>query len=139
MAAHGQSPIFFFTHKKPTLTTQSVNLRYVLYLKPVLTERQIFMANQTTILRTTTFTNYAALHKATRAPELRPLITRTQGDAIAEACDRFLHAAPDVTLTQRTPKGTIYVFIDGELQYTINFRGKISRAYDAGKHLENSR
>ena len=96
------------------------------------------MASQTTILKTTTFTNYAALHKATRAPELRQLITRTQGDAIAEACDRFLSAAPDITLNQRTPKGTIYILIDGELQYTINFRGVISRAYSTGKHLENS-
>ena len=96
------------------------------------------MANQTTILKTTTFTNYAALHKATRAPELRPLITRTQGDAIAEACDRFLLDAPDIALMQRTPKGTIYILIDGELQYTVDFRGAISRAYAKGKHLENN-
>lgn len=88
------------------------------------------MANQTTILKTTTFTNYAALHKATRAPELRPLITRTQGDAIADACDRFLRDAPDITLNQRTPKGTVYILIDGELQYTVDQRGTISRAFD---------
>jgi hypothetical protein len=87
------------------------------------------MANQTTIMHTTTFTNYAALHKATRAPELRQLITRTQGDAIAEACDRFLSGAPDITLNQRTPKGTIYILIDGELQYTVDQRGTIKRAF----------
>lgn len=89
------------------------------------------MANQTTILDTTTFTNYAALHKATRAPELRQLITRTQGDAIAEACDRFLSGAPDITLKQRTPKGTIYILIEGELQYTVDQRGTITRAFAA--------
>lgn len=89
------------------------------------------MANQTTILGTTTFTNYAALHKATRAPELRQLITRTQGDAIAEACDRFLSSAPDITLNQRTPKGTVYILIDGELQYTVDQRGTITRAFAA--------
>ena len=87
------------------------------------------MANQTTILGATTFTNYAALHKATRAPELRHLITRTQGDAIAEACDRFLSGAPDITLNQRTPKGTIYIMIEGELQYTVDQRGTIKRAF----------
>ncbi len=85
------------------------------------------MANQTTILKTTTFTNYAALHKATRAPELRHLITRTQGDAIADACDRFLPGAPDITLNQRTPKGTIYLLIDGALHCTINQRGTVAR------------
>ena len=85
------------------------------------------MANQTTILKTTTFTNYAALHKATRAPELRHLITRTQGDAIADACDRFLPGAPDITLNQRTPKGTIYLLIDGALHCTIDQRGTIAR------------
>ena len=85
------------------------------------------MANQTTILKTTTFTNYAALHKATRAPELRALITRTQGDAIADACDRFLPGAPDITLNQRTPKGTIYLLIDGALHCTINQRGTVAR------------
>lgn len=90
------------------------------------------MADQRAILKPTTFTNYAALHKATRAPELRALITRTQGDAIAEACDRFLHNAPDITLNQRTPKGTVYILIDGELQYTVDQRGTISRAYSTG-------
>ena len=85
------------------------------------------MANQITILKTTTFTNYAALHKATRAPELRQLITRTQGDAIADACDRFLPGAPDITLNQRTPKGTIYLLIDGALHCTIDQRGTIAR------------
>lgn len=85
------------------------------------------MASQTTILKTTTFTNYAALHKATRAPELRQLITRTQGDAIADACDRFLPGAPDITLNQRTPKGTIYLLIDGALHCTINQRGTVAR------------
>ena len=87
------------------------------------------MANQATILGATTFTNYAALHKATRAPELRQLITRTQGDAIAEACDRFLSGAPDITLNQRTPKGTVYILIDGQLQYTVDQRGTINRAF----------
>lgn len=87
------------------------------------------MANQATILGATTFTNYAALHKATRAPELRHLITRTQGDAIAEACDRFLSGAPDITLNQRTPKGTVYILIDGQLQYTVDQRGTINRAF----------
>ena len=85
------------------------------------------MANQITILKTTTFTNYAALHKATRAPELRQLITRTQGDAIADACDRFLPGAPDIMLNQRTPKGTIYLLIDGALHCTIDQRGTIAR------------
>ena len=85
------------------------------------------MASQTTNLKTTTFTNYAALHKATRAPELRQLITRTQGDAIADACDRFLPGAPDITLNQRTPKGTIYLLIDGALHCTIDQRGTIAR------------
>ena len=89
------------------------------------------MANQTTIMHTTTFTSYAALHKATRAPELRQLITRAQGDAIAEACDRFLPGAPDITLNQRTPKGTIYILIDGQLQYTVDQRGTINRAFAA--------
>ena len=85
------------------------------------------MAIRFPIMRATTFIDYAKLSKALRAPVFRPLITRSQGDAIADACEPFLSDAPNITLEQRTPKGTVYLLIDGALAFTIDQRAVATR------------
>jgi hypothetical protein len=92
------------------------------------------MANISTILATTSFKNYIEFQHAMRAPELRKLISKSQSFAVIEACERFF--PNDFELQQRTPKGTIYIYVDDELEYLVDQRATIKRAYE-GKHLEN--
>ena len=92
------------------------------------------MADISTILAPTTFRNYIELHHAMRTPELRKLISKSQGFAVVEACERFF--PNDFELRQRTPKGTIYLYVDEELEYVVDQRATIKRAYE-GKYLEN--
>jgi hypothetical protein len=92
------------------------------------------MADISTILGATSFKNYIEFHRAMRTPALRKLISKSQSFAVIEACERFF--PNDFELRQRTPKGTIYIYVDEDLEYVVDQRGDIKRAYE-GKHLEN--
>lgn len=81
------------------------------------------MADLNLILDTTTFTHFAELHRTLRAVPLRPYITRTQGDEIAHSVDERCQFPVDLALAQRTPKGTVYVYVDDKLMFTIDQRG----------------
>lgn len=87
------------------------------------------MANISTILAATTFNTYIELHRALRDARMRAYITKSQIDAITDACERFF--PNDFELRQRTPKGTIYIYVDDELEYTVDQRSTIKRAYEA--------
>ena len=85
------------------------------------------MAKPQTILKHTTFGFFQELHLALRAVSLRAFISKTQGDAIAHSVDGQTQFPVDVALAQRTPKGTVYVYLDGELSFQIDQRGAFSR------------
>jgi hypothetical protein len=85
------------------------------------------MANISTILASTTFDNYIQLHRELREPKMRAYITKAQGDAITDACEHFF--PNNFELRQRTPKGTVYIYVDNELQYLVDQRSTIKRAY----------
>lgn len=82
------------------------------------------MASKSCIFVPQMFTNFADFHQATRAKNLRQFITRTQGDEIAHAIDERHGFPVTVSLDQRTPKGTVYVSLDGVFKFTINQRGE---------------
>jgi hypothetical protein len=85
------------------------------------------MARPSEILRTTTFEHFAHIHRALRAVEMRQYISKTQGDEIAHGVDNNGRFPVDVSLVQRTPKGTVYVYIDDTLTFQIDQRGAFSR------------
>lgn len=93
------------------------------------------MASKTCIFPPQTFTSFADFHLALRAKDLRALITRTQGDEIAHTIDERAGFPVTVALDQRTPKGTVYVCIDGKLKFTINQRGESGYPTNTGKHV----
>lgn len=84
------------------------------------------MAKPALIFDTTTFIHFVELHRALRAVELRQYITKTQGDEIAHAIDERFSFPADVALAQRTPKGTVYVYLDDKLAFLIDQRGAFS-------------
>jgi hypothetical protein len=93
------------------------------------------MASKSRIFAPQTFTNFAEFHLAMRAKELRPFISRTQGDEIAHTVDERGGFPATVALDQRTPKGTVYVYLDGVLKFTINQRGEAGYPTNTGKHV----
>ena len=84
------------------------------------------MAKLQTILPFATFTHFAQLHSALRSVELRKLITKTQGDEIAHGVDEKAQYPADVSLVQRTPKGTVYVYVNDKLLFLVDQRGAFS-------------
>ena len=81
------------------------------------------MASKTTIFTETPVQHFAQLHRMLRAPALKPYLTKTQGDAIAHAVDERAAFPASVSLDQRTPKGTVYVYVNGAILCTIDQRG----------------
>jgi hypothetical protein len=55
---------------------------------------------------------------------VRGLLTRNQTKAIATACAP--HLPCEVAISQRMPKGTTYISIDGAPAYEINNRSKLT-------------
>lgn len=84
------------------------------------------MAKPTLIFDTKTFPHFVELHRALRAVELRQYITKTQGDEIAHAIDERFSFPANVALAQRTPKGTVYVYLNDTLAFLIDQRGAFS-------------
>jgi hypothetical protein len=78
------------------------------------------MAFKQTILRANSFPSYGALHRKLR--ELKDVLNTSQVDAICDGCEKML--PNDVSLFQRTPKGTVYVHIDGEYAFSVDQRGR---------------
>ena len=93
------------------------------------------MASKTCIFAAQTFTNFAEFHLALRTKALRSFISRTQGDEIAHTVDERGGFPVTVALDQRTPKGTVYVYLNGVLKFTINQRGESGYPTNTGKHL----
>jgi hypothetical protein len=85
------------------------------------------MARPSEILRATTFEHFAHIHRALRSVEMRQYISKTQGDEIAHGVDNLMQFPVDVSLVQRTPKGTVYVYCNGEPTFQIDQRGAFSR------------
>ena len=84
------------------------------------------MAQPQTILPPTTFTHFAELHRTLRAVALRPHISKTQGDEIAHSVDERCQFPVELSLAQRTPKGTVYVYANKQLVFQIDQRGAFS-------------
>lgn len=84
------------------------------------------MASKTTILANTPVEHFAQLHRVMRAPALKPYITKTQGDAVAHAVDERSRFPLVISLDQRTPKGTVYVYVNDDIFCTIDQRGAFS-------------
>lgn len=81
------------------------------------------MADLNLILDTATFAHFAELHRTLRAVQLRPYLSKTQGDEIAHSVDERFPFPVDLALAQRTPKGTVYIYIADKLAFTIDQRG----------------
>lgn len=79
------------------------------------------MAAKHTILATTSFANFADLYRTLRKPVLRTFISSGQCETIADVIDASLPA--DISLEQRTPKGTVYIYIDGDYFGTVSQNG----------------
>lgn len=102
------------------------------------------MTAKTTILHATSFNDFASLFRFLRSDTMRPYLSRGQVESIADISDAKLPA--DVTLEQRTIKGTTYVYIDDEFLATVNQAGTVKYPKprfirdlsDSGKHLENN-
>lgn len=92
------------------------------------------MAALTLVLDTTTFTYFAELHRALKAPSLRRYLSRTQADEIAHGVDEHLNFPVDLALAQRTPKGTVYVYRSDKLAFSIDQRGAFSWPTSASTH-----
>lgn len=84
------------------------------------------MAKLNPILLPTTFEHFAELHRALRAVPLRPYLSKTQGDEIAHRVDERCPFPVNLSLAQRTPKGTVYVYADDKLIFQIDQRGAFS-------------
>lgn len=79
------------------------------------------MASKSYILKTTTFANFANLYRFLRTAPMRALISSGQCETIADVIDASLPA--DIALEQRTPKGTVYIYIDGDYFGTVSQNG----------------
>ena len=84
------------------------------------------MASKTTILENIRVEHFAQLHRVMRGVALKSYITKTQGDAIAHTVDERAAFPAVISLDQRTPKGTVYVYVNDALICTIDQRGAFS-------------
>lgn len=86
------------------------------------------MSSKSVIFQPTTVAHFAELHRLLRAQELRQFISKTQGDEIAHCIDERAKFPVTVMIEQRTPKGTVYVHLNGALKFTIDQRGAFTHA-----------
>jgi hypothetical protein len=84
------------------------------------------MSSKTVIFQPTVVSHFAELHRLMRSHDMRKLISKTQGDEIAHCIDSRAHFPVTVMLEQRTPKGTVYIYLNGTLKFTIDQRGAFS-------------
>ena len=81
------------------------------------------MSSKSVIFQSTTVAHFAELHRLLRGHDMKKLISKTQGDEIAHCIDERAKFPVTVMLEQRTPKGTVYVYLDDALKFTIDQRG----------------
>ncbi len=81
------------------------------------------MADKSPILRATSFNDYASLFRFLRSPGMRALVSSGQAETLVDIIDARLPA--DITLEQRTPKGTIYAYIEGEYFASVSQSGAV--------------
>lgn len=91
------------------------------------------MASKSTILRATSFEDFASLFRFLRSPGMRPLLSLGQVETLADVIDANLPA--DVALEQRTPKGTVYITLDGDDYGTVNQAGRYLAPSGSGQFL----
>ncbi len=99
------------------------------------------MTAKTTILRTTSFNDFASFFRFLRSDKMRPFLSIGQVETIADIVDAKLPG--DVTIDQRTPKGTTYIYVEGEFIASVNQAGvpkfpKPRYIWGQGKPLENN-
>lgn len=74
------------------------------------------------ILNATTFDDFATLYRFLRSDAMRAKLSIGQVETLADVIDAKLPA--DVSLEQRTPKGTTYFYIDGVFFGRVNSAGR---------------
>jgi len=67
------------------------------------------------------------LESATAIYQVRGLITRNQANSIVIACGNELPAT--VELSQRTPKGVVYIALNGKPHSEVTTRAHVRRLY----------
>ena len=67
------------------------------------------------------------LESATAIYQVRGLITRNQANSIVMACGNELPAT--VELAQRTPKGVVYISLNGKPHSEVTTRAHVRRLY----------
>ena len=67
------------------------------------------------------------LESATAIYQVRGLITRNQANSIVLACGNDLPAM--VRLDQRTPKGVVYIALNGKAHSEVTTRAHVRRLY----------
>lgn len=80
------------------------------------------MPAKTLILKPTTFADFAALFRFLRSAPMRPLISSGQCETVADVLDASLPG--DVSIEQRTPKGVLYLYLDGAPFGTVTQAGR---------------
>lgn len=81
------------------------------------------MASRSPILRATSFDDFASFFKFLRGANMRALVSSGQAETLADIIDARLPA--EITLEQRTPKGTIYAHINGEFFASVSQSGAV--------------
>lgn len=81
------------------------------------------MASRSIILSATSFADFATFFKFLRGADMRPLVSRGQAETLADIVDARLPA--DIVLEQRTPKGTIYVYLDDDYFASVSQSGAV--------------
>ena len=81
------------------------------------------MASRSSILRATSFDDFASFFKFLRGADMRPLISSGQAETLADIVDARLPA--NVTLEQRTPKGTVYVYLSDDYFASVSQSGAV--------------
>jgi hypothetical protein len=81
------------------------------------------MADKSPLVKEASFDDFAALYRFLRSPEMRVFISSGQAETLADIIDARLPAS--VSLDQRTPKGTIYAYLNRALFATVSQSGAV--------------
>lgn len=87
------------------------------------------MPEKVTILNGARLEYFAQAHKLLRGAALKPYLTKTQADEIAHRLDETVGYPTFVTLDQRSPKGTVYVYAGPDPVFQIDQRGGFQKIY----------
>lgn len=81
------------------------------------------MADKSSIMRASPFDDFASFFRFLRCTDMRALVSSGQAETLADIIDARLPA--EITLEQRTPKGTIYAHINGEFFASVSQSGAV--------------